>query len=48
MLLSRHQCTNKKHATDFGGMLRDKEVMMLYKVSRNSYYKYKRERKLTN
>ena len=35
----------KKHATDFGGMLSDKEVMMLCKISRNSYYKYKRELK---
>ncbi len=33
----------KKHAIDFGGTLSDKEVMMLCKVSRNSYYKYKRE-----
>jgi DNA invertase Pin-like site-specific DNA recombinase len=36
----------KKHATDFGGMLSDKEVMMLCKISRNSYYKYKRELKM--
>ena len=35
----------KKHATDFGGTLSDKEVMMLCKISRNSYYKYKRELK---
>lgn len=33
----------KKHATDFGGMLSDREVMTLCKISRNSYYKYKRE-----
>lgn len=32
----------KKHATDFGGTLSDKEVMTLCKISRNSYYKYKR------
>ena len=32
----------KKHATDFGGMLSDKEVMVLCNISRNSYYKYKR------
>ena len=38
----------KKHATDFGGMLSDKEVMTLCKISRNSYYKYKRELKLQN
>ena len=37
----------KKHATDFGGTLSDKEVMTLCKVSRNSYYKYKRELKTT-
>lgn len=35
----------KKHALDFGGMLSDSEVMMLCGVSRNSYYKYKRELK---
>ena len=33
----------KKHALDFGGTLSDKEVMTLCKISRNSYYKYKRE-----
>lgn len=35
----------KKHATDFGGTLSDNEVMTLCKISRNSYYKYKRELK---
>ena len=35
----------KKHATDFGGTLSDSEVMTLCKISRNSYYKYKRELK---
>ena len=35
----------KKHALDFGGTLSDKEVMILCKISRNSYYKYKRELK---
>ena len=35
----------KKHALDFGGMLSDTEVMTLCKISRNSYYKYKRELK---
>ncbi len=35
----------KKHATDFGGTLSDSEVMTLCKVSRNSFYKYKRELK---
>lgn len=38
----------KKHATDFGGTLSDKEVMILCKISRNSYYKYKRELKTQN
>ena len=37
----------KKHATDFGGTLSDPEVMTLCKISRNSYYKYKRELKTT-
>jgi ACT domain-containing protein len=37
----------KKHATDFGGTLSDKEVMTLCQISRNSYYKYKREIKET-
>ena len=35
----------KKHATDFGGTLSDNEVMTLCEISRNSYYKYKRELK---
>ena len=35
----------KKHATDFSGTLSDKEVMTLCRISRNSYYKYKRELK---
>jgi len=35
----------KKHAIEFGGTLCDKEVMTLCKISRNSYYKYKRELK---
>lgn len=41
------QCKSiiKKHAVDFGGTLSDKEVMTLCNVSRNSYYKYKRELK---
>lgn len=33
----------KKHSKDFDGTLTDKEVMLLAKVSRNTYYKYKRE-----
>ena len=35
----------RKHAIEFGGTLSDKEVMTLCKISRNSYYKYKRELK---
>ena len=38
----------RKHATDFGGTLSDKEVMTLCRISRNSYYKYKRELKQIN
>ena len=38
----------KKHAVEFGGTLNDVEVMMLCNVSRNSYYKYKRELKAQN
>lgn len=35
-----------KHSIDFGGSLTDKEVMqMIGKISRNSYYKYKKELK---
>ena len=33
----------KKHSKDFGGSLKDMEVMKLAGISRNSYYKYKRE-----
>ena len=36
----------KKHSKDFAGTLTDKEVITLAKISKNSYYKYKRE--LTN
>lgn len=35
----------KKHAKEFGGTLSDKEIMLLCNISRNSYYKYKRELK---
>ena len=38
----------KKHAVEFGGTLNDSEVIILCKISRNSYYKYKRELKLQN
>ena len=33
----------RKHSRDFGGTLNDAECMKLAGVSRNSYYKYKRE-----
>lgn len=33
----------KKHAKDFGGSLSDPKVIKLAGISRNSYYKYKRE-----
>ena len=33
----------KKHSKDFLGTLTDKEVITLAKISKNSYYKYKRE-----
>jgi len=34
-----------KHSKDFGGTLSDVDVMKLTKLSRNTYYKYKRELK---
>lgn len=33
----------KKHSKDFDGTLEDKDVITLAGISRNSYYKYKRE-----
>ena len=33
----------RKHCKDFGGSLSDDETMALAKISRNTYYKYKRE-----
>lgn len=41
------QCKNiiRKHAIEFGGTLSDAEVITLCQISRNSYYKYKRELK---
>ena len=33
----------KKHCKSFGGTLNDSECMQLAKISRNTYYKYKRE-----
>lgn len=36
----------KKHSQDFGGTLADADVMTLTGLSRNTYYKYKRELKL--
>ena len=35
----------KKNSKDFGGKLSDKELMELTKMSRNTFYKYKRELK---
>lgn len=35
----------KKHSKDFGGSLTDSECMALAKISRNTFYKYKRELK---
>ena len=34
-----------KHSVDFNGTLKDEDVITLAKVSRNSYYKYKKELK---
>lgn len=34
-----------KHSIDFNGTLSDKELMSMLKLSRNTYYKYKRELK---
>ena len=36
-----------KHSIDFGGSLTDKEIIELAKVSKKSYYKYKKEIKLS-
>lgn len=33
----------RKHSKDFGGSLADSEVIELAKISRNTFYKYKRE-----
>lgn len=38
----------KKHSKDFGGGLSDVEVMQLTGLSRNTYYKYKRELRCEN
>ena len=35
----------KKYSKDFDGTLDDKECIILSGISRNSYYKYKRELK---
>ena len=37
----------QKHSKDFGGTLEDPDVMKLCGCSRNSYYKYKKELKIT-
>ncbi|MDD4069702.1 MAG: hypothetical protein PHF05_04530 [Candidatus Izemoplasmatales bacterium] len=41
------ECTDiiKKHSKDFGGSLKDGELIKLCGCSRNSFYKYKRELK---
>lgn len=36
----------KKYSRDFEGMLNDKDVITLAKISRNTYYKYKKELRL--
>ena len=36
----------KKYSKDFDGMLNDKDVITLAKISRNTYYKYKKELRL--
>ena len=36
-----------KHSKDFGGTLDDHDVIKLCSCSRNSYYKYKRELKIS-
>lgn len=36
----------RKHSKEFGGNLSDSEVMILAKISKNTYYKYKKEIKL--
>ena len=35
--------TIKKHSKDFNGTLADEDVIKLAGISRNSFYKYKRE-----
>ena len=51
-LITKKSITNKetilKHSKDFGGSLSDIEVMQLTGLSRNTYYKYKRELKQVN
>ena len=37
----------RKHSKDFGGTLEDPDVMKLCDCSRNSYYKYKKEAKIS-
>lgn len=38
----------QEHSVDFGGTLKDVDVIKLAGVSRNSYYKYKNELKINN
>lgn len=51
-LVTKKSITSKetilKHSRDFGGSLSDVEVMQLTGLSRNTYYKYKRELKQEN
>lgn len=41
--ISTPQQNIERHAKEFGGSLSDPEVIKLAGISRNSYYKYKRE-----
>ena len=38
-----HKETIKKYSKDFNGSLEDPDVIKLAGISRNSYYKYKKE-----
>ena len=51
-LVTKKELSNKKiifaHSCDFGGTLKDIEIIKLTGLSRNTYYKYKRELKIEN
>lgn len=51
-LVTKKELSNKKiifeHSCDFGGALKDIEIIKLTGLSRNTYYKYKRELKIEN